>query len=279
MQAIECHAATKYFFEKNGKPDGNASRSGWNLFARREKRKIVAVEDVSFEVKPGEIFGIIGPNGSGKSTLIRMISTLIIPDAGTLCVFGVDVVKNSMQVRKVINRVSVEAAFFKKLSAWENLSYAARLYGISPAKAKIRATEILETMNFKSDRMFNPLENLSRGMQQKVAIARALLTSPALLLLDEPTTGLDPVSKKQVQDFVLQIHKIQNTTIVLTSHDMTEVEHLCGRVAIINEGRFIECDTPENLKARYSKNGTRSTLEEIFSELTGKKLETDHSEV
>lgn len=275
MQAIECQAATKYFFEKNGKRNGDSSKAGWNFWTRSQKKKIIAVNAVSFEVQPGEIFGIIGPNGSGKSTLIRMLSTLILPDAGSLQVFGIDVVKNSMQVRKVINRVSVEAAFFKKLSAWENLSYAARLYGISPAKAKIQVTEILETMNFKADRMFNPLENLSRGMQQKVAIARALMTSPALLLLDEPTTGLDPVSKKQVQDFVRKIHQSNHTTILLTSHDMTEVEQLCNRVAIINEGRFVECDTPQNLRKRFSNNGKSKTLEEVFFELTGKDLESD----
>lgn len=275
MQAIECIAATKFFYEKekNNKSAFQGIRA--KLKWKKSRKKITAVNSVTFEVPKGEIFGIVGPNGSGKSTLIRMLSTLVLPDAGNLRIFGIDVVKESMRVRKNINRVSVDAAFFKKLSAWENLSYAARLYGLNPREAKESVVKILERMNFKEDRMYQPLENMSRGMQQKVAIARALFTSPMLLLMDEPTTGLDPVSKRQVQEFILKIREDHDTTVLLTSHDMDEVERICDRVAIISNGQFIVCDTPKNLKENSSTDSKNKTLEDVFFELTGKSLLQD----
>ena len=245
---------------------------------RKKKKKIPAVDAISFEVPKGEIFGILGPNGSGKSTLIRMLSTLVLPDSGELRIFGMDVVKESMQVRRLINRVSVDAAFFKKLSAWENLSYAARLYGFPPRKVKSYVTEILESMGFPQKRLDHSLEDLSRGMQQKVAIARALFTSPVLLLLDEPTTGLDPVSKRQVQEYILKICEIHDTTVLLTSHDLDEVERICDRIAIIDNGKFVACDTVEQLKSSISGNGKNVTLEDVFTKLTGKNLLEDVDE-
>ena len=191
-----------------------------NLF-KREREVIKAVDDISLEVNIGEIYGILGANGSGKSTLIRLISTLLLPDAGSIHVFGDDVVTHSLKVRQVMNRVSVEASFFKRLSSAENLIYAGRLYGISAAEAERKAKRILERLGFDPDRMGEEMEQLSRGMQQKVAIARALLTTPMLLLLDEPTTGLDPKSKRDVQAFIEEIRQERNAVIVLTTHDMT----------------------------------------------------------
>jgi len=278
MYAIESIAATKYFYEKVKK--NNTSSSGFlkKLHLKKEKKKIPAVDNITFEVPKGEIFGILGPNGSGKSTLIRMLSTLILPDSGELRIFGIDVVKDPMRVRKQINRVSVDAAFFKKLSAWENLSYAARLYGYAPKKSKSRVIQILESMGFPKARMDHSLEDLSRGMQQKVAIARALFTSPVLLLLDEPTTGLDPVSKRQVQEYILRVREAQDTTILLTSHDLDEVERICHRVAIIDKGKFVACDTVEQLKKSISNDGKLITLEDVFVKLTGKNLLEDVEE-
>lgn len=233
---------------------------------------VEAVAGVSFDVRPGEIFGILGPNGSGKSTLIRLISTLLLPDEGEIRVFGHDVVRERFAVRRLINRVSVEAAFFKKLSAMENLSYAARLYDIDIREARKNAIDILRRLRFDENKAYEPLEDLSRGMQQKVAVARALLTSPALLLLDEPTTGLDPVSKKEVQDYVLEVREKYGTTVILTTHDMQEADRLCDRVAIIDQGRFVALDTPAQLKASLAKNGEAVTLEDVFFALTGKEL-------
>ncbi|MDZ7331279.1 MAG: ABC transporter ATP-binding protein [candidate division KSB1 bacterium] len=275
MHAIETRAATKYFYEN---PDNGSIKKFRGIGLRKKKKRVAAVDSITFHVKRGEIFGIIGPNGSGKSTLIRMLSTLVLPDSGELKVFGLDVVKQSMQVRRKINRVSVDAAFFKRLSAWENLAYAARLYGLNPKRAKKQAMDILESMNFPISKMDQSLEELSRGMQQKVAIARALFTSPVLLLLDEPTTGLDPVSKRQVQQYILEIRNQHDTTVLLTSHDLDEVERICDRIAIIDKGKFVVCDTLENLKRQFSNNGHPKSLEEIFTEVTGKNLALDEEE-
>ena len=274
MFAIECIAATKFFYEKTKKNNG-ASKMLSKLSFKKEKRKIPAVDNVTFEVAKGEIFGILGQNGSGKSTLIRMISTLILPDTGELRVFGANVVKESMKVRRLINRVSVDAAFFKRLSAWENLSYAARLYGFNPAKVKNQVIDILNSMKFPKDRIDDSLEDLSRGMQQKVAIARALFTSPVLLLLDEPTTGLDPVSKRQVQDYILKIRETHDTTVLMTSHDLDEVERICERVAIIDNGKFVACNSVAELKKSIANNGSDTTLEDVFVHFTGKNLSGD----
>lgn len=242
-------------------------------FFKREKETIRAVDNISLEVGIGEIYGILGANGSGKSTLIRCISTLLLPDAGDIRVFGDDVVKESLKVRQVMNRVSVEASFFKRLSSAENLIYAARLYGITAETAEKRAREILERLGFNAKRMNEEMENLSRGMQQKVAIARALLTSPMLLLLDEPTTGLDPKSKRDVQAFIEEIRRERNAVIVLTTHDMAEAERLCDKIAIIDKGRFIAEGTVKELIAQVpSQNGAPATLEEVFIALTGKEI-------
>ncbi|MGE5592791.1 MAG: ABC transporter ATP-binding protein [Betaproteobacteria bacterium] len=240
--------------------------------------RVEAVSGVTFSVKRGEIFGILGPNGSGKSTLIRLISTLLLPDEGEIKVFGHDVVRERFAVRRMINRVSVEAAFFKKLSAMENLSYAARLYDVDIRWARRKAIEILNRLGFSESKAYEPLEDLSRGMQQKVAVARALLTSPVLLLLDEPTTGLDPVSKREVQDYVLEVRDSHDTTVILTTHDMQEADRLCDRVAVIDQGRFVALDTPAHLKESLATNGETVTLEDVFFALTGKALKESHPE-
>ena len=165
----------------------------------RKKPPVVAIDDVSILMARGEIRGVLGANGSGKSTLIRLISGLLTLDEGRVEVFGHDLVRDEMAVKRLINRVSVDAAFFKKLSPLENLSFSARLYGLDAGQAKRDVISILERLGIGRRGIGRPIEQMSRGMQQKVAIARALLTSPALLLLDEPTTGLDPRSKLDVR--------------------------------------------------------------------------------
>jgi ABC-2 type transport system ATP-binding protein len=234
-----------------------------------------AVDRVSLEVKRGEIFGVLGPNGSGKSTLIRLIATLLVPDGGRITVFGHDVLEEPRQVQTLINRVSVEASFFKKLSPMENLLYGARLYGVAPSEAKVQVREILTRLGLEEKTIYRPMEEMSRGMQQKVAIARAFLSRPSLLLLDEPTTGLDPRSKREVQTFVRELRDVHDTTIVLTTHDMYEADTLCDRIAIIEAGKIIALDTPAGLKTLIPRNGHEPTLEEVFLELTGKQLVTE----
>jgi ABC-2 type transport system ATP-binding protein len=245
------------------------------LFWRGETKIVNAVSDISFTVPRGEIFGILGANGSGKSTLIRMLSTLLIPDEGTVEVFGFDVQRDEAEVKRLINRVSVEASFFKKLSPAENLAYALRLYGRSGPEVREESFAVLERLGVARSKLNEPLEQLSRGMQQKVAIARALLTSPVLLLLDEPTTGLDPRSKLDVQHFVHVLRDTHDATILLCTHDMNEAEALCDRVMLLDKGRLIALDTVPNLKARYGPElGTETpSLEEIFILLTGRSLE------
>jgi ABC-2 type transport system ATP-binding protein len=234
---------------------------------------VVAIDNVSLEVRRNEIFGVLGPNGSGKSTLIRLTATLLVPDEGQIEVFGLDVTRDEMQVKRLINRVSVDAAFFKKLSGIENLMYAARLYGLSGREARQAAFAILNRLGLKDKEITGPLEDMSRGMQQKVAIARAFLTQPTLLLLDEPTTGLDPRSKREVQAFVEELRDTHDATMVLTTHDMHEAEALCDRIAILDEGKIVALDTPAGLKKLVPQsNGHEPTLEDVFMALTGKQL-------
>jgi ABC-2 type transport system ATP-binding protein len=254
---------------------GKASHPIWRSKAKpAETGKVVkvAVDHVSFSVREAEIFGVLGPNGSGKSTIIRLIATLLLPDAGSITVFGHDVVSQSMEVQRLINRVSVEASFFKKLSPMENLLYGARLYGMEGKETRQKVVEILTRLGLEKSTIKQPMEEMSRGMQQKVAIARALLSRPRLLLLDEPTTGLDPRSKREVQAVVRELNELHGTTILLTTHDMGEAEALCHRIAIVDNGRIVALDTPEALKKLIPRNGHEPTLEEVFLELTGNKL-------
>jgi ABC-2 type transport system ATP-binding protein len=253
----------------NGK--GPAGSNG-NGNGRGSSAAVVAVDHVSFSVREGEIFGVLGPNGSGKSTLIRLISTLLLPDGGAIEVFGLDVVRHAMQVQRLINRVSVEASFFKKLSPMENLLYGARLYGLEGGEIRQRVVQILTRLGLERRHIYKPMEEMSRGMQQKVAIARALLSRPRVLLLDEPTTGLDPRSKREVQDVVCELRREYGTTILLTTHDMLEADALCDRIAIIDGGKIAALDTPAALKTQIPRNGHEPTLEEVFLELTGKQL-------
>lgn len=257
---------------------GGARRRWFRRDATPPTPPVLAVDHISLNVARGEIFGLLGANGSGKSTLIRLISTLLIPDAGRIEVFGHDVQTDEKAVKRLINRVSVEASFFKKLSAAENLMYGARLYDLPVAEARPAAKRMLAQLGLSEKRFNEPLEHMSRGMQQKVAIARGLLTAPVLLLLDEPTTGLDPRSKKDVQDFVQRMREQHHTTVFLTTHDMDEADRLCDRIAIINGGRIVALDTPQGLKqmigAQNGRNGNTS-MEDVFMALTGRSLDDD----
>jgi ABC-2 type transport system ATP-binding protein len=273
LPALEIVGAHKQFRKDEGQ-----KQPFWKRGERKPRELTVAVDHMNITVPRGEIFGLLGANGSGKSTLIRLVSTLLIPDGGQIRVFGHDVYGEERLVRRLINRVSVEASFFKKLSALENLMYAARLYDMPIPAARQRAIYILGKLGMKEKRLYEPLENMSRGMQQKVAIARGLLTSPVLLLLDEPTTGLDPRSKQDVQRFILRMRREHDTTVFLTTHDMDEADRLCDRIAVIDNGKIVALDTPEGLKrqigAQSGKNGS-TTMEDVFLALTGKSLDDD----
>jgi ABC-2 type transport system ATP-binding protein len=246
-------------------------------FVRRDGRRRVrraALKGVSFTMERGETVAILGQNGSGKSTLVRLLSTLLLHDGGSARIFGHDVFTDPRPVRRLVNRVSVEASFFKKMSASENLSYAARFYGMTAGQTRGKIPEILDRVGFPSSRRREPMENLSRGMQQKVALARALLTSPVLLLLDEPTTGLDPRSKLEVQTFIREIRETHEATILLCTHDLAEAEALADRIGILHRGELLVLEEGDELKARYDAD----TLEEAFFAATGLSIEEEMDE-
>jgi ABC-2 type transport system ATP-binding protein len=254
MQALEVHNLRKEFVRRDG---------------RRKRRRVTALRGVSFDVARGECVAILGPNGSGKSTLVRLLATLLLPDGGSATVFGHDAFRETRAVRRLVNRVSVEASFFKKMSAVENLSYAARFYGLRASETRGQIPEILRRVGFPVDRRDDPMENLSRGMQQKVALARALLTAPILLLLDEPTTGLDPRSKQEVQEFIREVRAEHDATVLLCTHDLAEAETLADRVGILDDGNLLCLEPADELKARYGA----ATLEEAFFAASGHAFE------
>ena len=234
----------------------------------RKKSELWAVDDVSFSVAQGETYGLLGPNGSGKSSLIRILSTLLIADSGYVNLMGFTLPEQQEQVRKIIGRVSVDAAFYKKLSARENLLYTALLYGQKAREAEKRAIDILEQLGMENAKFSTPLEEMSRGMQQKISIARALMLNPPLLLLDEPTTGLDPKSRRDVQLFLENLQAREGTTILLTTHDMAEAERLCVRIGFLAHGKLVAEGTASQLMRRA---GT-TTLDDAFIKLTGEEL-------
>jgi ABC-2 type transport system ATP-binding protein len=238
---------------------------------RRERTRVAALDGVSFTMLKGETLAILGQNGSGKSTLVRLLSTLLLNDGGTVTIFGHEASSEHRAVRRLVNRVSVEASFFKKMSAIENLSYAARFYGMAPSQTRDRIPEILGRVRFPKDRFTDSMENLSRGTQQKVALARALLTSPVLLLLDEPTTGLDPRSKLEVQEFIREIRTTHDATVLLCTHDLAEAETLAERIGILDKGKLIALGTADELRSRYDA----VTLEDAFFAATGKTIEDE----
>src|ERR1044072_7272248 len=237
----------------------------------RKKSELWAVDDVSFSVAQGETYGLLGPNGSGKSSLIRILSTLLIADSGYVEMLGFPLPEQADEVRRIIGRVSVDAAFYKKLSARENLLYTALLYGQNAREAEQRVMAILEELGMEGAKFSTPLE--------KMSIARALMINPPLLLLDEPTTGLDPKSRRDVQSFLEELQRREGTTIFLTTHDMTEAERLCSRIGFLAHGKLVA----EGTAAELIRRAGAATLDDAFIKLTGEELveaepSTDYAE-
>lgn len=260
-RAIEVRGLRKMFRKRQG-------------LLRKKRSQEWALDDVSFTVARSETYGLLGPNGSGKSTLIRILSTLLIADSGEVRIMGHALPEEQARVREIIGRVSVDAAFYKKLSARENLLYTALLYGLNPTEAEAKAMQVLEELGIESRKFSEPLEEMSRGMQQKVSIARALMVNPPLLLLDEPTTGLDPKSRRDVQTFLENLRAREGTTILLTTHDMAEAERLCARIGFIVRGRLVAEGTAAELK----REARVESLDDAFIKLTGADLAEESAE-
>jgi ABC-2 type transport system ATP-binding protein len=218
---------------------------------KRTAKEVRAVEDVSFSIQEGELFGLLGPNGAGKTTTVKMLTTLLIPTAGRAMVKGYDVVKQASQVRQHIGFIfGGERGLYWRLSGTDNLRYFATLYGVQPEISKKRIPYLLEMVGLEG-RGDEKVGGYSRGMKQRLHVARTLLHDPAILFLDEPTIGLDPVGARDFRNVILNLQS-EKKTILLTTHYMFEADALCDRLAVINQGRIIALDTPGGLKAHVS---------------------------
>ena len=243
---------------------------------RQGRRRVAALADVTLEVARGECVAILGQNGSGKSTLVRLLSTLLLPDGGSARVFGYDVVRAGQGRAPAREpRLGRGELLQEDVAVGEPPLRRALLRHDTVGDERTRIPEILERVGFPSARRTEPMENLSRGMQQKVALARALLTSPVLLLLDEPTTGLDPRSKLEVQEFIREMRAVHDSTILLCTHDLAEAETLAERVGILDRGELLALEPADELKARFGA----STLEEAFFAATGRGFADEEDEL
>jgi len=210
-----------------------------------------AVDAISFTVAPGEILGLLGPNGAGKSTLVRMLTTLILPTSGSALIAGADVVTHPDDVRRAIGVIPQALTSDLELSPRENLSIFAKLYGVPRDRRRVLIGELLESVEL-TDWADKPVKMLSGGMRRRVEIARALVHEPRIFFLDEPTTGLDPVSRTGVWDMLRRIKSERDLTVLLTTHYMDEADKLCDRIAIVDHGKLIALDSPTRLKAAVS---------------------------
>lgn len=214
---------------------------------RRREKEVVAVDDVSFAVEQGELFGLLGPNGAGKTTSVKMLTTLLIPTDGKARVLGYDVVKEAQEIRPRIGFIfGGERGLYWRLSGLDNLRYFASLYHVEPEVSAKRIPYLLELVGLE-DRGEEKVEGYSRGMKQRLHIARTLLHDPEVLFLDEPTMGLDPVGARELRQVIRNLQE-QKKTILLTTHYMFEADALCERIAVIDHGRIVALDTPEGLK-------------------------------
>jgi len=252
---IEAQNLVKKFAQKkknNGK-NGDAPKKLGLPFSKKEpKQWLTAVDGVSLEIPQGEIFGLLGPNGAGKTTTIRILCTLLEPTSGTALVNGYDIQKQATSVRQSLGTVLAgDRSIYWKMTGRENLEYFAALYHIPPKIAKQRIDELLERMEL-TGRADELVEKYSTGMKQRIALSKALIARPPILLLDEPTLGLDPQAARMVRELVASL-KEEGHTVLLTTHYMEEADQLSGRIGIIDNGKIIALDTPGNLKEKIEQ--------------------------
>lgn len=238
------------------------------------RRKVQALNDVSLQIRQGEIFGILGPNGAGKTTLLNILSTLLLPDAGTVTILGIpSTPQNSRRLRSFLNMSSGYPNFPWCLSVEENLRFYGRLYGLSPSVLERRIARLMKTLELERFAKV-PFDELSSGTKQKLALAKAMINEPKIIFLDEPTVGLDPHVAARMRETILEIQRETQVTVLLTTHNMPEAEALCGRIAFIKDGRILKVASPAELKQFYN----RENLEQIFIELARTKTEGAPSE-
>ena len=224
---------------------------------------------MSLQIRQGEIFGILGPNGAGKTTLLNILSTLLLPDAGTVTILGIpSTPQNSRRLRSFLNMSSGYPNFPWCLSVEENLRFYGRLYGLSPSVLERRIARLIKTLELERFAKV-PFDELSSGTKQKLALAKAMINEPKIIFLDEPTLGLDPHVAARMREAVLDIQRETRVTVLLTTHNMPEAEALCGRIAFIKDGRILKVASPAELKQFYN----RENLEQIFIELAKTKTE------
>jgi ABC-2 type transport system ATP-binding protein len=225
---------------------------------------IRALDDLSFSVKQGEIFGLIGPNGAGKTTALRIISTLLLPTSGRVHVFDLDVVRDAAQTRRVITYLPEEAGVYRNLSGWEYLEFMAKFMAKNSGGVHKIAKEAAEICGL-GDRLKDRTKTYSKGMKRRLLVARALMTKPRLAILDEPTSGLDVLHSYHVREIIKRYVQDHGVTVLLSSHNMLEVEHICGRVALLSKGRIVAEGIPNELKEKFGS----ADLEEVFAKVVG----------
>ncbi|MDW7755932.1 MAG: ATP-binding cassette domain-containing protein [Brevefilum sp.] len=212
---------------------------------------VLAVDHINFEISQGEIFGFLGPNGAGKTTTQRMLTTLLLPTSGRIWINGNDLAKDAYPAKKIIGLVPEESNVYLELSAWDNLMFTASIYLVPKKERASRARDLLEMFGLW-EKQDVKAENFSKGMRRRLSIAMAIIHKPALLFLDEATTGLDAQSARDIQDLIRHLNA-DGTTVFLTTHLIEEANQLCDRVAIINHGKIATIDTPENLKQTVAR--------------------------
>jgi ABC-2 type transport system ATP-binding protein len=225
---------------------------------------IRALDELSFFIKQGEIYGLIGPNGAGKTTALRIVSTLLLPTSGTIRIFNLDVVSQAAQVRKIISYLPEEAGAYRNLSGWEYLEFMAKFNTENAAETKQVISEAAKISGL-AERLKDKAKTYSKGMKRRLLVARALMTKPKLAILDEPASGLDVLHAYHVREIIKTYVKDHGVSVLLSSHNMLEVEYLCDRVALLNKGKIVVEGEPQQLKTKYESEN----LEEVFAKVVG----------
>ena len=247
--AIETHYITKIFESKIRNLEPRNS-----IFKRKELLIVTAVDHLNLKIKKDELFGLLGPNGAGKTTLVKILCTLLPPDEGEAYVNGFDVVRQQMDVRRSIGALfSVgERGVFWRLNGYRNLEFFSAIYNVPRRKRHERIMEVLDLVGLK-DKAFEHYQKYSGGMKRKLALARALLPNPPILLLDEPTVGLDVISSRSLREFIKNLSKEAGKTVLYTTHYVEEASQICNRIGILNKGKLVACDTPGAIKGIVKK--------------------------